>query len=127
MSARAILVRAEGQVDSERRRAVPLHDGTFPPFWYLYTTALNIKDPETERLADEVAELTGETKTRAVKVALDERLSRLKRRVTRRNRGEALRRLLEDEIWPQIPRDVLGKPVPKEEREAILGYGPEGV
>jgi antitoxin VapB len=89
--------------------------------------ALNIKDPETERLADEVAELTGETKTRAVKVALDERLRRLKRRVTRRNRADALRRLLEDEIWPQIPRDVLGKPVPKEEREAILGYGPEGV
>jgi antitoxin VapB len=89
--------------------------------------ALNIKDPETERLAEEVAEITGETKTRAVKVALDERLRRLKRRVVRRNRADALRRLLEDEIWPQIPRDVLGKPVTKEEREAILGYGPEGV
>jgi antitoxin VapB len=89
--------------------------------------ALNIKDPETERLADEVAELTGETKTRAVKVALDERLRRLKRRVVRRDRAAALRRLLEDEIWPQIPRDVLGKRATKEEREAILGYGPEGV
>jgi antitoxin VapB len=89
--------------------------------------ALNIKDPETERLADEVAELTGETKTRAVKVALDERLRRLKRRVVRRDRAAALHRLLEDEIWPQVPRDVLGKPVSKEEREAILGYGPEGV
>jgi antitoxin VapB len=89
--------------------------------------ALNIKDAETERLADEVAELTGETKTRAVKVALDERLRRLRRRVVRRDRAETLRRLLEDEIWPQIPKDVLGKPVTKEEREAILGYGPEGV
>jgi antitoxin VapB len=89
--------------------------------------ALNIKDAATERLAGEVAELTGETKTRAVKVALDERLRRLKRRIVKRDRAEALRRLLEDEIWPQIPEDVLGKPVTKEEREAILGYGPEGV
>jgi antitoxin VapB len=89
--------------------------------------ALNIKDADTERLAHEVAELTGETKTRAVKVALDERLRRLKRRIVRRDRAEALRRLLEDEIWPQIPEGVLGQPVTKKEREAILGYGPEGV
>lgn len=89
--------------------------------------ALNIKDAETERLAAEVAELAGETKTRAVKVALEERRRRLRRRISRRDRGEALRRLLEDEIWPQIPPEVLGKPVSKEEREAILGYGPEGV
>ncbi len=29
-------------------------------------------------------------------------------------------------IWTSIPADVLGKPVSKEEKEAILGYGPEG-
>ncbi|MCA1672325.1 MAG: type II toxin-antitoxin system VapB family antitoxin, partial [Actinobacteria bacterium] len=39
--------------------------------------ALNIKDPETERLATEVAALAGETKTAAVRVALRERLERL--------------------------------------------------
>lgn len=89
--------------------------------------ALNIKDAETERLAAEVAALAGETKTRAVKVALEERKRRLARRVAHRDRRETLQRLLEDEIWPQIPSDVLGKPVPKKEREAILGYGPEGV
>ena len=32
--------------------------------------ALNIKDPETERLAAEVAALTGQTKTGAVRYAL---------------------------------------------------------
>jgi antitoxin VapB len=32
--------------------------------------ALNIKDPETERLAAEVATLTGESKTAAVRAAL---------------------------------------------------------
>jgi antitoxin VapB len=89
--------------------------------------ALNIKDGETERLAAEVAALTGETKTRAVKVALEERKARLGRRIVRGDRGEELRRFLEQEVWPQIPRDLLGKGIPREEQEAILGYGPDGV
>jgi antitoxin VapB len=89
--------------------------------------ALNIKDAETERLAAEVAALTGETKTRAVKVALQERKERLAFRIGPDGRGEALRRFLEDEVWPQVPTEVLGEPLPREAREAILGYGPEGV
>lgn len=39
--------------------------------------SLNIKDPETHRLARAVAKATGETMTRAVTVALRERLERL--------------------------------------------------
>jgi len=89
--------------------------------------ALNIKDAETERLAAEVANLAGETKTRAVKVALEERRQRLALRGARPVRSEALRRFLEEEVWPQVPADVLGKPLSRAEREAILGYGPEGV
>jgi antitoxin VapB len=88
---------------------------------------LNIKDAETERLAAEVAAIAGETKTRAVKVALLERKDRLSRRAVRRNRSEALRRFLEDEIWAQVPEGELGRPMSKAEREAILGYGPHGV
>jgi antitoxin VapB len=42
--------------------------------------ALNIKDPQTEKLAAEVAALTGESKTRAVRVALQERRDRLRLR-----------------------------------------------
>jgi antitoxin VapB len=42
--------------------------------------ALNIRNPETERLASEVARRTGETKTQAVTEALRERLARLRRR-----------------------------------------------
>ena len=87
--------------------------------------ALNIKDPETVALAAEVAELTGETKTRAIKVALQERRKRLQR-YKLQDRADRLRRFLEEEAWPQIPRDVLGKPLSKAEREAILGYGPQG-
>ena len=38
--------------------------------------ALSLKDPETDRLAREVAALTGETLTDAVRTALAERLAR---------------------------------------------------
>ena len=41
--------------------------------------ALNIRNREVERLADTVAELTGETKTEAVRRALAGRLERLHR------------------------------------------------
>ena len=89
--------------------------------------ALNIKDREAERLATEIAGMTGENKTRAVEVALQERRQRLALRVAPRDRGRELRRFLEAEIWPQIPRRVLGRAVSRRERERILGYGAEGV
>ena len=41
--------------------------------------ALNIRHAETERLANELAEMTGETKTTAVREALRDRLERLRR------------------------------------------------
>lgn len=41
--------------------------------------SLNIKNEETCRLASELAQLTGETKTGAITVALRERLEREKR------------------------------------------------
>ena len=36
-------------------------------------------------------------------------------------------RFLEEEIWPLIPPDQLGKPLSKAEREQILGFGEDGV
>jgi antitoxin VapB len=89
--------------------------------------ALNIKDSETIRLADELAALTGETKTRAVKTALEERKQRLARGLSPSKRARRLIDLLEGEIWPQVPREIMGKPISRKQREAILGYGPEGV
>ena len=88
--------------------------------------ALNIKDKETEELAAEVARLTGESKTAAVRTALRERRQRLRRQETVEQRRERLRRFLEEEIWPHIPPEVRGKKMTKAEREEILGYGPEG-
>ncbi len=88
---------------------------------------LNIKDPETERLAAEVAMLAGETKTRAINVALRERRERLLAARAAADRVDRLTRFLTDEAWPQIPSAMLGRAPSKAEREAILGYGPEGV
>lgn len=88
---------------------------------------LNIKDAETERLAAEVAGLTGESKTRAIRVALQERRERLALRSgTPGARRDGLRRFLEQEAWPQVP-DAAAKPMTRREREGILGYGKHGV
>jgi antitoxin VapB len=87
--------------------------------------ALNIKDPETERMADEVATLTGTTKTGAVRYALRQVIESLSRPPAGQ-REEYLTRFLEEEIWPLIPADQLGKPVTKAEREEILGFGEHG-
>jgi antitoxin VapB len=93
---------------------------------YHSTMALNIKDVETERLVNEVARRTGESKTRAVRIAMEERLRRLDERSEVDERRRRLRRYLEREVWPHVPDDVRGRPLSKAEREAILGYGPEG-
>jgi len=41
-------------------------------------------------------------------------------------RRAVLERLLETEIWPQIPQSLIGKAPSKSEREEILGIGEEG-
>ena len=89
--------------------------------------ALNIKDRETQRLAAEVAALAGETKTQAIKVALQERKARLAVRGRVHDRHAHFVRFLETEVWPQVPRRTLGRRTPKPEREQILGFGPEGL
>jgi antitoxin VapB len=89
--------------------------------------ALNIKDPEAERLAAEVARLTGESKTAAVREALRERRERLVTLEDVDRKEARLQRFLEEEIWPLIPPDMLGKPITQEEQDEILGYGPDGV
>jgi antitoxin VapB len=52
--------------------------------------ALNIRNPETERLASELARETGETKTEAVTKALRDRLAKLRRERAGRSLAEEL-------------------------------------
>lgn len=98
--------------------------------------ALNIEDKETEQLAAEIAKLTGETESDAVRRALRERRDRLgletgpttrTGRPRRRPRtAEEMRRFMEEEIWPFIPEENRGGlPMSKAERARLLGYGPE--
>ena len=52
--------------------------------------ALNIRNPETEALAETLARLTGETKTQAVTKALRDRLERVRRRLSGRRLADVL-------------------------------------
>ncbi|MGN6585899.1 MAG: type II toxin-antitoxin system VapB family antitoxin [Solirubrobacterales bacterium] len=93
--------------------------------------ALNIKDTETEKLAAEIAEMTGDTKTGAVREALREKKERLEQEAgpgegTQKSQRSTLE-ILEQEIWPHLPEEALGQPpMSKEEEEDLLGFGPEG-
>jgi antitoxin VapB len=89
--------------------------------------ALNIKNDEVERLATEVARMTGESKTEAIRRALAERRRRLAYRISPGDRKVHALRFLEREVWPLIPEDQLGRRLTKSEEDQILGYGPEGV
>lgn len=92
--------------------------------------ALNIKDQEAEKLATEIAERTGDSKTGAVRQALREKRDRLdlESGSPRPRTAEDMIRFLETEIWPLIPDRLLDRePMSKAEREEILGYGPGGV
>jgi antitoxin VapB len=60
--------------------------------------ALSLKDPETDRLAREIARLTGESLTEAVRKALSERLARERLRAGHpaQRLAEALDRLAQE-------------------------------
>ncbi len=85
---------------------------------------LNIKNQEVERLATEVARMTNESKTEAIRKALSERKERLQS-----EQGPSRKARLDqalEKVWAQVPPDLLGKGITKEEREEILGIGPNG-
>lgn len=88
--------------------------------------SVNIKNERVERLLDEVTALTGESKIEAVRRSLEERRDRLARSSADLRPADRLRRLLVREIWPNIPAEVRGTRLTKDEEEQILGYGPHG-
>ena len=81
--------------------------------------ALNIRNPEAEKLATELARQTGESKTEAVTKALRDRLVRVRRERTKRN--------LADEL-EEIAEHCASLPVLDSRRaEEILGYDEVGL
>ncbi len=81
--------------------------------------ALNLRNVEAERLAADLAKLTGETKTQAVIQALRERLTRLRR-------GQAKHRLADelDEIGKRCAALPL---LDARVADEILGYDEHGL
>jgi len=81
--------------------------------------ALNIRNAETEKLAAELARVTGETKTEAVTKALRDRLVRVKR--------ERAHRALADEL-EEIAEHCASLPVLDQRvAEEIVGYDEAGL
>src|SRR5262245_18077599 len=85
------------------------------------------QNPRVERLAAEVAKLTREIKTEAIRRALEERKARLASRVIRRDRQADFLDFLRRDVWPTVPRKYRRRRLTRKEEDALLGYGPEGV
>jgi antitoxin VapB len=83
--------------------------------------ALNIRDPEAQRLARELAAATGETMTRAVIRALQERLERLRARQRGSRAERAARLMAHGKRFAALP--VLDPRAPDE----IIGYDGAGL
>jgi antitoxin VapB len=81
--------------------------------------ALNIKDPEADRVVRELAEVTGESITAAITVAARERLDRVRGVAPAQERARRIRALA-DEF---SKRPVLDDRSPDE----ILGYDEHGL
>jgi antitoxin VapB len=82
--------------------------------------ALNIKDPEVDRLAAELATLLHTNKTDAIRHALHAQLALLESRAG--DRQAQLLNVMRTEIWPLLTDR---RPITKREREEILGYDPK--
>jgi len=87
---------------------------------------LNLKNAAVERLATELARLTGESKTEAIRRALEERRRRLKGPSVAERRARVLR-FLNQRVWPALPKGQRGRRLTQAEEDEILGYGPGGV
>jgi len=81
--------------------------------------ALNIRNPETERLAAELARVTGETKTEAVTKALRDRLGRVKR--------DRVERSLKDELLAIANRCAALPVLDPRTPDEIIGYDENGL
>ena len=81
--------------------------------------ALNIKDPETDRLARELAAATGESITVAARRAIEERLLRVRARETAAS--------VDGELLGIIARGRTRSILDDRSAEEILGYDDRGL
>lgn len=82
---------------------------------------LNIKDEEVRQLAHELASLTGQTMTEAVKVALGEKLAR------ERMLASSRRSRVADRVLARARRRAATPLLDARSEDEILGYGENGL
>jgi antitoxin VapB len=80
---------------------------------------LNIKDPATDKVVRELAALTGEGVTAAVRRSVEERLSRVRRQAVRRNLAAELQEIADH--CASLPE------LDERSAEEILGYDEHGL
>ncbi|MEA5116831.1 MAG: type II toxin-antitoxin system VapB family antitoxin [Propionicimonas sp.] len=81
--------------------------------------ALNIKDPATDALARELSDLTGESITEAIRIAMSERQARLRRQAAASERASDLQRF--------VDRGRQRATLVDRTAEEILGYDENGL
>ncbi len=85
--------------------------------------ALNIKNKEVEKIAEEVSKMTGKSMTGAVLVALQQYKERLSGRAVRKRRLRSVVEFLEEEVWATASVNVKHQKMADDE---LLGYGKGG-
>jgi antitoxin VapB len=79
---------------------------------------ITINDPELEQLIRELAEEKEVDDVEAIRALVVKH-----RDVQRRLAG--VMEWLQNDVWPHIPPEHLGKPITREEKAVLLGYGPD--
>jgi len=86
---------------------------------------LNIKNPEVEQLAAEIASMMRESKTRPFDALYWNAAAgfRLKTATVFWHKTQGIHG---KNVWPLIPERQMGRRLSREEEDQILGYGPQG-
>jgi antitoxin VapB len=86
--------------------------------------AIQIKDPVVTKLAAELASLTGESKTDAIRNALEEKMARITMCAARRTRRAEMARILGREVCTLARAGGKKEVLSAAEIQELLAYGP---
>jgi antitoxin VapB len=85
---------------------------------------MSIKNPEVERLAEELSRITKSSKTEVIRQALREKKERLEVAGSAAHRQRLLA-FLQNRVWPKLPKGASGRWT-REQEERLVGYGTHG-
>ena len=85
---------------------------------------MSIKNPEVERLAEELSRITKSSKTEVIRQALREKKERLEVAGSGAHR-ERLLAFLQNRVWPKLPKGA-SRRWTREQEERLVGYGKHG-